>query len=80
MGDVADMMLDGTLCEGCGVFLNASPPGHPCYCSKACRADRTPAKVPHFPLLPKVKCPDCGHKVNPTGLADHKRDAHGVSP
>lgn len=21
MGEIADMMLDGTLCEGCGVYL-----------------------------------------------------------
>lgn len=25
MGDVADMMLDGTLCQECGVFLGPSP-------------------------------------------------------
>lgn len=22
MGDIADMMLDGTLCEGCGVYID----------------------------------------------------------
>lgn len=32
MGDIADMMLDGTLCEGCGEFLNEDPPGFPSYC------------------------------------------------
>jgi len=34
MGDQADMVLDGTLCEGCGVFLNDDPPGYPCYCGE----------------------------------------------
>ncbi len=33
MGEIADMMLDGTLCEGCGVFLNEEPQGYPCYCA-----------------------------------------------
>jgi hypothetical protein len=36
-GDVADMMLDGTLCEGCGAYLDDGPaPGFPRYCSSAC--------------------------------------------
>ncbi len=33
MGEIADMMLDGTLCEGCGVFLNEESQGYPCYCA-----------------------------------------------
>lgn len=32
MGETTEMMLDGTLCQGCGVFLNDDPPGHPCSC------------------------------------------------
>ena len=32
MGEIADMMLDGTLCEGCGVFLNDEAAGYSCYC------------------------------------------------
>jgi hypothetical protein len=32
MGDIADMMLDGTLCEGCGEFLDENPPGYPRRC------------------------------------------------
>lgn len=32
MGEISEMMLDGTLCEGCGVFLNDDPPGYPCRC------------------------------------------------
>ena len=33
MGEIADMTLDGTLCEGYGEFLNEDPPGYPCYCA-----------------------------------------------
>lgn len=38
MGDVADMMLDGTLCEVCGVHLVQQPPGHPRRCSSCAKA------------------------------------------
>lgn len=31
MGEIADMMLDGTLCEGCGVYLGDED-GFPSYC------------------------------------------------
>lgn len=39
MGDVADMMLDGTLCEGCGDFIGDGD-GYPQYCSPQCAEDR----------------------------------------
>lgn len=31
MGEIADMMLDGTLCEGCGVFIGTGA-GYPVRC------------------------------------------------
>lgn len=36
MGEAAEMMLDGTLCEGCGVYLDGDSPGYPRYCSARC--------------------------------------------
>ena len=36
-GDVADAMLDGTLCEGCGEFIG-SPVGYPVRCA-GCKQD-----------------------------------------
>lgn len=41
MGEIADMMLDGTLCEVCGVYLgddDGEGAGHPQRC-KACGDD-----------------------------------------
>lgn len=32
MGEIAEMMLDGTLCAGCGVYLDEEPAGYPVYC------------------------------------------------
>lgn len=39
MGDIADMMLDGTLCEGCGEYIGEGD-GFPQYCSSQCAGDR----------------------------------------
>ena len=40
MGDIADMMLEGDLCEGCGVALEGEGEGFPRYCSDECVKDR----------------------------------------
>ncbi len=34
MGEIADMMLTGILCAGCGVFLNEEEQGYPIYCDE----------------------------------------------
>jgi hypothetical protein len=32
MGEIAEMMLDGTLCACCGVYLDSEPLGFPVDC------------------------------------------------
>lgn len=32
MGDWSDLMLDGVVCQGCGVYLG-DPVGHPQFCA-----------------------------------------------
>lgn len=32
MGDIAEMMLDGTLCQTCGCLVDGTTPGYPRYC------------------------------------------------
>lgn len=39
MGEIADMMIDGTLCEGCGEYIGEGD-GFPQYCSSDCAGDR----------------------------------------
>ena len=57
MGEVADMMLDGTLCEGCGVYIGADY--GPSYC-RDCASERPKNRVESFmdalppPAVPKV--------------------------
>lgn len=38
MGEVAEMMLNGTFCGQCGVFLG-HPEGLPLFCSNQCAVD-----------------------------------------
>lgn len=34
MGDVADMILEGILCESCGVYIDSEGIGHPRQCNE----------------------------------------------
>lgn len=45
MGEIAEMMLDGTLCEGCGCALDGESPGYPRKC-KSCKRDDAPKGKP----------------------------------
>lgn len=40
MAEIADMMIGGEMCEGCGVFLEDIGMGIPMYCSRGCARDR----------------------------------------
>lgn len=82
MGEYADMMLDGTLCECCGSFIDDDgAEGFPRYCSKQCARDRgadhaAPANPEPWLNPKKANCPHCNKRVKVVGLADHIRDAH----
>lgn len=74
MGEIAEMMLDGTLCEGCGVSLPGEALGFPRRCKDCRRLDRyQPPKAG----LEKVACPQCGKRVKSIGLRQHQFDSHG---
>lgn len=84
MGDIADMMLDGTLCQCCGEYLGGED-GFPGYCHP-CQVDqdrhdkaaRKAGNIERNARQKKVKCPECGKKVKEVGLEDHRRDSHGA--
>lgn len=40
MGEIADMMLEGMLCEGCGEYIDDNDGGIPRYCSESCAKGR----------------------------------------
>jgi Zn finger protein HypA/HybF involved in hydrogenase expression len=92
MGEYADMILDGTMCQGCGVFLNDEPPGYPCDCTDCARdrqkIDSTTRKQArqvahqlHQARQKKTRCPICNRKVKEIGLPNHMKDSHpGANP
>lgn len=88
MGDIAEMMLDGTLCEGCGVYLGAKldlaalcdscgfarhRDGHEVRRVGRFLVDFGPTLVPR---ARKIACPKCKRLVKPIGLPDHVRAVH----
>ena len=79
MGEIADMMIDGTMCQGCGEWLNGGRdgPGYPVYCS-SCRREQNLPTVAREGGRPKIECPTCRRRVRAVGLKDHQRDAHGI--
>ena len=87
MGEIAEMMLDGTMCEGCGEFLDGEGAGYPRYCSPQCARDRG-AEHDNEALIAKdeetrrtkINCPTCGKLVKRAGVEDHRRDVHGWKP
>lgn len=82
MGEIAEMMLDGTLCEGCGVYLPGEAQGIPRRC-RDCRPTKAERKASNIARheaeqarQKKAKCQTCGKRVRLVGMGDHQRDAH----
>ena len=75
MGEIADMMIDGTLCEGCGIYLEDEAPGHPRRC-----ADCGPSKSfiqTNQPSSKKHECKECGKRFKKKfQLEQHTKDKH----
>ena len=40
MGEIAEAMINGEMCEMCGVYLKENNMGIPMYCSESCAANR----------------------------------------
>jgi hypothetical protein len=72
MGDIADAMLDGDLCQCCGEYMEGGD-GYPRTCA-AC-SQREARNYPDG-RSGKVKCPICNKTVKAVGLKDHTRAAH----
>lgn len=70
MGEIADMMIDGDLCEGCGVWIGEGQ-GY----SRTCHACQSEGVTVN---KKKVTCKICNKKVKKKGLRDHNRVVHGL--
>lgn len=69
MGDIADRMLEGDLCQGCGEYMGAGD-GFPVFCSSC-------EPAPKVAQQDKCPCAVCGKRVKFAGLKDHMRVVHG---
>ena len=81
MGDVADAILEGDLCQGCGVYIGPGN-GYPRWC-KQCRS-REPSRQKQrelrkvHPNARTIPCPGCGKRFSTEQARDqHVRDKHG---
>lgn len=78
MGEIADMMLDGTLCACCGEYLGCDD-GYPVYCA-GCEPEFIPKPDP----LPAKRgrdtpCKRCGKMLcGQFALQQHIKDKHGI--
>lgn len=93
MGEIAEAMLDGTMCECCGEYLGEGD-GCPRYCSDRCARDR--GMLPAEDLLKQAAtmvakvgneveklriCDVCGKRLkNADGCQQHKRAKHEETP
>lgn len=84
-GEIADMMLDGLMCEGCGVWMDDfESPGYARLCA-GCRRERR-QRVPNNPRYESFEqiqarkphaCATCGKRFRTeAAAAHHARDAH----
>lgn len=84
MGDIADMILEGLLCQECGTFMEGAE-GFPRSClicrNEQKRAERPPlsldfSKRSLVPNTLKVVCPICHKHVGVVGLNQHYLSRH----
>lgn len=83
MGEIADMMLDGTLCEGCGEYIGDGAPGYPRYCSAACARGRGVSRGPAPHEHKAHPCPKrgCSKRFRTAEAAtQHYHDKHAPNP
>lgn len=73
MGEITDMMLDGTLCASCGAYIEGSGDGIPRYCSAQCRCD---AGL-DTPRTNRATCPICSKQfTSRKARRQHQKDKH----
>ncbi len=75
MGEIADMMLDGTLCADCGVYLDMESVGYPAYCGSCEPSDYSgPSLTDTPPATQKERCPICGARKR--NVLEHAKAVH----
>lgn len=66
MGEIAEMMLEGLLCEGCGVCIDGGAPGHPRKCGECANTTAKPYKTALAELLRSLPAQPAKEKPDAT--------------
>lgn len=74
MGEIADAMIEGVLCQVCGEYLGEGD-GFPVTCP-GCEDAAGGSGGEYHAVDDRVPCPICGKKVKPQGVNDHVRMKH----
>jgi hypothetical protein len=75
MGDIADMILDGDMCQGCGKILSGL--GYPTFCRSCQQEENINAQgEKKAQKSEKINCPICNKRVKKAGLAMHTIAVH----
>ena len=69
MGEIADMMINGSMCQYCGECFDDEP-GYPRSCPSCAEEDEIDTKPE------KVTCAHCGKRVHESGLNQHIAAKH----
>ena len=69
MGEIAESIVDGELCQSCGVYIGMAC-GYPRTCNHCKRTENDPHPDT------KVQCKTCGRYVKFIGMRDHIKAAH----
>jgi hypothetical protein len=66
MGEIADMMIEGHMCETCGEVFDEAV-GYPRQCKECRFQSRARTKVPEK----RISCDVCGKLIAPSGMRQH---------
>lgn len=75
MGEIADAMLEGDLCAGCGCYMDSDGEGFPRYCSADCAPENYKNMAPEM-----ARCHVCKKLVKAVGMRQHLADKHDGPP
>ena len=79
MGEIADMMLEGTMCQECGEFIDDGEegPGYPRLCAGCAGRQKPQSRA--TASRKQFECLECHKRFRKeVGLRDHLRDVHGA--
>ena len=79
MGEIADMMLEGDMCQWCGEILEGG--GFPticagCQCAHGVDQFGDPVKRKPRKAAKRTPCPECGKMISVAGMDQHTRAKH----